>query len=374
MKQMTWPALSLVLLAAPAGAADGKPAVVFVKQIVEDGKADLRLDWVNTIRVHGDFVLATSHRDGRVNVFRRDVKTGDLKYLNFVDLAVQLGRPGTHLDAFPVLAGDNFLYVTGAWTHAHGNADGLGLRWYKFDPKDGPTRLLGAVPCDAGRLQTTPDGKGLILSAGFSSAFYPITLDGAGKPTVGAKVAGKGLGDVSVPSPDGKQLYSVSDGAIGRVDVGTDGSVAYGGSCDLSALKPKPELRAQTVAVSPDGRHVYAALWTYKYNALGLFNRDAKTGALTFAEELKVDPNMVGINHIVFTADGKTGYYTSSPENSGACLGWFSRDPETGRLAFGGVAEKSKVGPNDFGLAADGGTIYMAGNWNTRFFNIYRVK
>ncbi len=323
----------------------------------------------------GEHLFATSHRDGRVNVFRRDPATGLLTFASYVDLAVQLGHPGRHLDAFPGLARRNLLYVTGMWTHASSDRDSLGISWYEFDPKDGSARRAGTIPCDAGAILPAPGGQGLYLGAVFSKAIYAVSLDAAtGRPTIGAKTVGRGIGGLCVPSPDGRQLYSLDGQAVGWVEAAPAGSLAYGGSCDLAPLAPRSGLRASTVAIPPDGKHAYVAMWTYGYNSLGLFGRDEKTGALSFMKKLDAHPSMVGINHMVFTADGKRGYYSSSPENSGACLGWFTRDPETGALEFGGVAEKSRIGPNHFAFAPESGTIYLAGNWNTKYFSIYSAK
>jgi sugar lactone lactonase YvrE len=360
------------LFAQPAAS---QPAVRFVTQVAEDAQANLKLDWVNHMEVAGNFLLETSHRDGRVNVFSRDPKTGEIKFLNFVDLAADLKKAGTHLDAYPVLAKQNIMYITGAWTHANSNAHSLGLNWYRFDPKDGSTRRAGSIPCDAGSLIGSPDGKSFYLAAWFTKAIYPITVDAeTGAPRIGEKLVGKGLSGGLVYSSDRKQLYSCDGQSVAWVQVKADGSLEYGGSADLAALEPPNGLRSIGVGVSPDGHHVYVSLWTYKYSALGLFSRDSATGKLTFVEKLAIDPNMVGINTMVFTADGATGYYSSSPENSGSCLGWFTRDAKTGRLTFGGVADKSKIGPNHLAYDEASGTIYLAGNWNTKYFNIYKTK
>ncbi len=260
------------------------------------------------------------------------------------------------------------------WTHAGSDRDSLGLSWYRFDPKDGSTRVLGTTACNAGQILPAPGGRRLYLAAAFSKALYTVELDAAtGAPTIGAKLTGRGIGGLCLVLPGGKQLYSSDGRAIAWVNIAADGSLSYGGFCDLGPLDPRPT-RSSAIAVSPDGKHAYVALWTYGYNALGLFSRNEQSGALTFVKKLAVDPNMVGINQIVFTADGKTGYYTSDPENSGQCLGWFTRDASNGGLRFGGVAEKSKIGPNHFAFAADTGIIYMAGNANTKYFNIYRTK
>jgi hypothetical protein len=363
-----------LLLAAAAVGGEPEVSIRLVTEIKEDPASDLKLDWVIHTYVAGENLLVTSHRDGRINVFRRDVKTGDVKFLGFHDLASQLKHPGRHLDAYPALTDKNILYATGEWTHSRGNVDSLGLSWYRFDPKDGSLKLLGNIPCDAGALLLAPDRKSLYLTAWHTGAIYPVSLDAEGQPAVGAKVAGKGLGRDAVLSTDGRFIYSLTDKDLGWVEIKNDGTLAYGGSCELAPLEPPAGgMRSVAMAVSPDGKHAYAWLWTYKYSATGLFNRDPKTGALTFAGKLDVDPGMQGVNHVEFAADGKTGFCSAGPETPGSCLGWFRRDPESGKLAFGGKAPKSPP-PCHFAYCPDSGALYVAGYWSTKSFWVYSAR
>ena len=84
-------------------------------------------------------------------------------------------------------------------------------------------------------------------------------------------------------SPDGKHLYAAGadddavavfsrDAATGRltyVEMQQDGT---GGSDGLNG--------AVSVTVSPDGKHLYAA--GYEDDAVAVFRRDAATGSLTY--------------------------------------------------------------------------------------------
>jgi sugar lactone lactonase YvrE len=350
-----------------------EPKIKFVAEIRQDPAANLKLDWTIHTYVKDEFLFVVSHRDGRINTFKRDVKTGEVKFMAFHDVATQLGSPGRHLDAYPVLTDKNILYATGEWTHSSGNASSLGLSWYQFNREDGSLKLLGNIPCDTGSLMEAPDGKSLYLSAFWSEAIYQVHLDSDGKPSIGAKVSGKGLRSRAVLSPDRNFLYALSEKDAGWVEIKKDGTLAYAGSSPLTALEAPASLRSKAIAISPDGKHVYVALWTYKYNGMGLFNRDLKTGALTFAGKLDVDRGMQGLNHIVFEADGRAGYCCAGPETPGSCVGWFKRDPESGNLTFGGKAPKS-VPSCHFTFCPDSGAIYAAGYWSTKSFWTFNTK
>jgi 6-phosphogluconolactonase (cycloisomerase 2 family) len=360
-------------LSRPICAAAGDAGIKFSAEIKQDSAPNLKLNWTSHTYVKGAHLFVISHRDGRINTFKRDVKTGEVKFMAFHDLATQLGSAGRHLDAYTVLTDKNILYATGEWTHSTGNASSLGLSWYQFSPDDGSLKLLGNIPCDAGSLVEAPDGKSLYLSAFWSEAIYHVHLDKDGKPSIGAKVSGKGLRSRAVLSPDRNFLYALSEKDVGWVEIKKDGTLAYAGSSPLTALESPASLRSKAIALSPDGKHVYVALWTYKYNGMGLFNRDPKTGALTFARKVEVDHGMQGLNHIVFEADGLTGYWGAGPETPGSGVGWFKRDPESGNLSFGGKAPKS-VASCHFTFCPDSGALYAAGYWSTKSFWIFNTK
>jgi uncharacterized repeat protein (TIGR01451 family) len=89
----------------------------------------------------------------------------------------------------------------------------------------------------------------------------------------------------------------------------------------------------KSVAVSPDGKHLYAAGFTD--SAVGVFSRDPTTGALTFLESQRDDAEGVdglgGVRFVTVSPDGKHLYAASQTDNAVAV---FSRNSTTGSLTF----------------------------------------
>ena len=131
---------------------------------------------------------------------------------------------------------------------------------------------------------------------------------------------------------------------------------------------------AAGVAVSPDGRHVYAT--GELEDALAVFERDSASGALTFVEEQKdvLDGSLAGgdaglrrlngAHGVVVSPDGAQVYVTSK---TGDALTVFSRDVATGALTFvqtkydsvGGV--NGLDGAEGIAISPDGAHVYVAG-------------
>src|SRR5437763_6857487 len=123
---------------------------------------------------------------------------------------------------------------------------------------------------------------------------------------------------------------------------------------------------ASGVAVSPDGRTVYA---TGEHDdALAVFHRDSATGALTFVE-MKQDAvdgvdGLNGAHGVVVSPDGVHVYVASK---TGDALAVFSRDVDTGALTFvqaknDGVGKVNGLdGAEGIAISPDGAHVYVAG-------------
>src|SRR5438094_201104 len=123
---------------------------------------------------------------------------------------------------------------------------------------------------------------------------------------------------------------------------------------------------ASGVAVSPDGRTVYAT--GEVDDALAVFHRDSATGALTFVE-MKQDAvdsvdGLNGAHGVVVSPDGVHVYVASK---TGDALAVFSRDVDTGALTFvqaknDGVGKVNGLdGAEGIAISPDGAHVYVAG-------------
>lgn len=126
---------------------------------------------------------------------------------------------------------------------------------------------------------------------------------------------------------------------------------------------------AFSVAVSPDGAHVYVA--AYGDSSLAVFARDLATGRLAFVEALwdgagGVD-GLAGAYAVAVSPDGAHVYAAGSLDNAVAA---FSRDPISGTLSFvevvrdgvGGV--DGLAGASAVALSPDGAHVYVTGFWD----------
>lgn len=344
------------------------------KEVKEEG--DLKLDWAWQPLVHGNLFFISVHRSGTLNSFRRDLKTGEITFLKAVNIAEELGKTGRHVDLNYVVSEKNIVYVAGAWTHAHGDNDGIGLRWYQVEEKEGSFKLLGSIPTAAGHtLVQSGQPNVLYLLSGFSKVVHVVNIDPSnGAATLGGKVTGKGVETGLAGSPDGRFWYSVSKEGVAVLAADKNGGLSL---TSTAALPDVPDNSHYWRAiVSPDGKHLYVGM-RCNYGKPGvpglgvLYSRDAATGALNLIEKIDLE-QLGGISGFAFTADGKTLYYCGGPEAPASGVGYFVRDPATGKLTHGGKA----AGANPvcgFAYAPETGTIYAGGFWSTKSFKIFSV-
>ncbi len=123
---------------------------------------------------------------------------------------------------------------------------------------------------------------------------------------------------------------------------------------------------ANSVAVSPDGAHVYVA--SRGDSAVAVFSRNATSGALSFVDALfETDPGVDGLwgaRALVVNPNGGYVYVASQFDDGLACL---SRDPVSGALAFVDVIRDIDPGvdglatANGLAISPGGGHLYVTG-------------
>lgn len=308
--------------------------------------------------------------ESAVTVFSRNAGTGELTF-------VQMQRDG--LSDSPGNAGPRNIAFSpdGAYAYVPSYEEPDGLVVYARNGGTGLLTLAANVfqPRDAA-LAFSPDGShAYVASPGVHDQLVLYDRDpGTGTLTYVTAV-GKGLGGVDgldgvlsvAVSPDGDHVYTAATdddavaafsrdsgtGVITFVEAERDG---VGGVDGLDG--------AQAVVLSPDGAHVYVAAGTD--DALAVFSRDGGTGALTFVEAQRdgiggID-GLDGAAGVAISPDGAHVYVAASEDDAVAV---FSRDGGTGALTFvemqrDGIAGVDGLdGASTIAASGDGAHVYV---------------
>src|SRR5438552_7354294 len=205
---------------------------------------------------------------------------------------------------------------------------------------------------------------GLLLTRPAPARAGVLAFTGAQQGGIGGLNGAEGL----AVSPDGASLYvaGADDDAVAvfRRDLLT-GALAFvevqrAGAGGIDGLRGP-----QSVAISPDGAHVYVV--TGVDRTLAVFRRDAKSGALALVE-VKHDgvggvAGLGGAEQVVLSPDGAHLYVASDEDDAVAV---FRRDPTTGAVTFV-EAERDGVGGVDgleraraVAISPDGAHVYVA--------------
>lgn len=174
-------------------------------------------------------------------------------------------------------------------------------------------------------------------------------------------------------SPDGRHLY------VGNADTGLGVFARDAGTGGLAFVERQANgmggvttglTDIRGILVSADGRHVYAS--SVVDNAVVAFSRDAGDGSLTFLEA-EIDGSggvagLTGPHNLAISADGRHLYAGSNGTgNSDETIAWFSRNPTTGAIAFGGFVQSGMGGvpsssllPMAIELSPDGAHLYAS--------------
>lgn len=172
--------------------------------------------------------------------------------------------------------------------------------------------------------------------------------------------------EIAAP-PDGKHIYV----AAGDTIVGYERNLATGALIGIDVQRNRINgvnglALIRSVAVSPDGAHVYGAASTDQ--AVTVFARDALTGILTFVEaHINGQNGVTGLgtaNAVTVAPDGAHVYVAG---RASAALAVFARNPATGALTFvesvtnGVNGVEGLAGAESVTVSADGAHVYAAG-------------
>ncbi len=108
--------------------------------------------------------------------------------------------------------------------------------------------------------------------------------------------------------------------------------------------------RVAAVAVSRDGRHVYAAGRTY--HSIVIFERNSTTGSISYLGRVRNGSGGVqGLKNVIDVAVSSDGQNVYAAGYGGDAVAVFARNPLTGALSF---LEQKKQGATDGGASIDG--------------------
>jgi DNA-binding beta-propeller fold protein YncE len=189
---------------------------------------------------------------------------------------------------------------------------------------------------------------------------------------------------LAAPQPTPSRARETAIGSLSQLRGASgclvDRSQAAGGCRRVRALKgPAPFLGSNALAISADGRNVYVA--SSRSNAIAVFVRNAKTGALTQAagragciaaggaEGCAPARALAGPNSVAVSADGRSVYATSLASNA---VDVFARNPSNGALTqvagsgcvtnaptAGCVTGRTLDGPDVVSVSPDGKSVYV---------------
>ncbi len=306
---------ALLALAAPAQA-----AVLEFVSMQQDGQGGVsRLAEPESVAMSpdGHHVYAGSSLDDAVGVFARDGATGALTFVHEVWDGGAGGVDGLNRVRAVAVSPD------GAHVYAAGFTD-KAVAVFRRNGTTGALTYAQVYKDGTGGITTLDGAHGIALSPNGAHVYVVSAVDNA--VTVFARDATTGL--------------------LALVEAKVEGA---GGITSL--------LGAETVAVSPDGAHVYVA--AMGDGALTVFGRNATTGALTLVEAQRAGPGVDGVEAVQGVTVSPDGAHVLAVSGVDNAVVVFARNPATGALTsialhrdgIGGVdglagAEWVTVNPN----------------------------
>ncbi len=325
----------------------------------------------------GQSIYVASHANGMLVSLSRNMSTGALSFvesfqdnIDFVD-----GLSGA-FSTYVSPDGKN-VYVSGAYDNAvaifarDAATNTLSFQTIQQDGQSGVNHLNFPL-----HVTGSPDGNYVYAVGANDNAITVFERE----PTIGilifkeALVNGTGgIDGMNFPvniavSPDGEHVYTAASGSGAAVvfDREATGDLTFVESQMGNAAGVTGLGEPYSVAVSPDGEHVYAA--SNDDNALAIFSRSNSSGELTFVNKVENEINGVGgldrVYSVVVSPDGNHVYTAGNLDDA---IAIFSRDALTGELIFVNKIEDNTNGVDGLNgarfvtLSPDGNFVYAAG-------------
>jgi 6-phosphogluconolactonase (cycloisomerase 2 family) len=339
------------------------------------------LDGANgiTLSADGKHFYVTGNSDNAVSWYERNASTGALSYGGMLKDGVG-GVDGLNGARGITMSSDgNHAYVTG-------NSDNA-VSWYERNASTGALiyggmlqdGVNGADGLDAAwDIMLSADGKHAYVTGGGDDAVSwhernastgALTYGGVLKDGVGGVDGLDGAWNVTL-STDGKHAYVTGslDDAVGWYERNAStGALTYGGVLKDGVGGVDGLDYARDVTLSVDGKHIYVT--GNSDDAVSWYERNASTGALTYGGMLKDGVNGVdglnGAQGITMSPDGKHAYVTGSLDDA---VGWYERNASTGALTYVGMLKDGENGVDGLDaargvtLSADGNHAYVTGS------------
>jgi 6-phosphogluconolactonase (cycloisomerase 2 family) len=332
----------------------------------------------------GKHVYVAGLDDDAVAIFIRNATTGMLTYVDVVQdgvsgvdgldgaRSVVVSPNGAHVYVASVdedaLSGFIRNATTGALTYFGSFKDG-GI----VDDLDGAISVT-----------LSPDGEYVYVAAMSDDAVTIFSRNATTGMLTYVGLVEDGVGGVDglcrtwwvTVSPDGKHVYVTAyddDGVHIFSRNATTGMLTYVGLVEDGVGGVDGLEEARSVAVSPDGAHVYVAAWAD--DAVTAFRRDGATGALAYLQMFRTAPGLEGAAGAAVSPDGKHVYVTGNDDD--AVVG-FERNKGTGALAYwdtdvdGAGSTDGLDGARAIVISPDGEHVYVAGFDDDAVAHFYR--
>ena len=264
-----------------------------------------------------------------------------------IPFAVPAGTPGGAIAATP--DGKHVYLITGASAINEYDVSDAGILV--------PKRPSSVAAASASALAVSPDGGALYATSYAGGQVLRFDIGADGSLTTAGSVATEGGPVGVVLSPDGDSAYVANrfGQSITQYDVAADGSLHLKSPAAVST-----PLNPQHMAISPDGRSLYATNPNVYGGGSTMLQFDiAGDGTLSPKTPAAVttgrDPSNVAI-----TPDGRHVYVTNRGNNAGNTLYQYGVGAG-GRLALKPrPAVATGAGPGRIAISPDGASVYVA--------------